>query len=107
MRSLYRRKIYRITGFLALVALILYFPQTSFAQDPILSAVEVTALNYDEGQIPAPITNTIIVSDADSPLLTNATIKIASNFSNTEDYSNSLTIFPLPVHMTRRLERLL
>ena len=70
------QKIYRIPGFSALVVLILYLPQTSFAQDPILSAIEASAVNYDEGQSPTPITNSITVSDADSPLLTNATIQI-------------------------------
>ena len=67
------------------MVLILYLPQTSFAQDPILSAIEASALNYDEGQSPTPITSSIKVTDADSPLLTNATIQISNNLSSTED----------------------
>jgi gliding motility-associated-like protein len=77
--------IYKITRFSVLVVLIFYFPQTAFAQAPVLSAIEASALNYNEGQIPTPITNSITVTDADSPLLSNATIKISNNFSGTED----------------------
>jgi len=80
-----QKKIFKIIGLPLLVVCILYLPQTSFAQDPILSVIEVGALNYDEGQIPTPITNSITVTDADSPLLSNATIRISSNFISTED----------------------
>ena len=55
--------IYKITGFSVLVVLIFYFPQAAFAQDPVLSAIEASALNYNEGQIPTPITNSITVTE--------------------------------------------
>ncbi len=85
IRFLSQKKISRITAFFALVALILYLPHTSFAQDPTLSGIEASAVNYDEGQSPTPISNSISVSDADSPLLANATIQISSNYASTED----------------------
>ena len=85
IRFLNQKKISRITGFFAIVALILYLPHTSFAQDPTLSGIEASAVNYDEGQSPTPISNSISVSDADSPLLANATIQISSNYASTED----------------------
>ena len=56
IRFFNQEKIYKIAGFSLLVVLILYLPQTSFAQDPTLSAIEASALNYDEGQILTPIT---------------------------------------------------
>ena len=82
---LLNKKISRAARFCAVVALIFYLPHTSFAQDPILSGIEATPLNYDEGQSPTPISNSISVSDTDSPLLTNAVVQILSNYASTED----------------------
>ena len=79
------QKISRAARCSAVVALIFYLPHTSFAQDPILSGIEARPLNYDEGQSPTPISNSITVSDADSPLLTNAVVQILSNYASTED----------------------
>ena len=100
-----QEKIFKITGLSLLVVFILYLPQTSFAQDPILSAIEVSALNYDEGQIPTPITSSITVTDADSPLLSNATIRISSNFISTEDLLQFTDDFSITADMTHRPER--
>ena len=67
------------------LAFILSLPQTLFAQAPALSAIEASDLTYDEGQTPTPITSSITITDADSPLLTSATVQISTNYSNTED----------------------
>jgi len=69
----------------ALVTFILYPGSASFAQAPSLAGMEVTSLNYDEGQSPINLTATLIVTDPDSPVLTSATIQITGNYSSTED----------------------
>jgi gliding motility-associated-like protein len=55
------------------------------AQNPSLSAIEPIAVVYDEGQTPTPVTETVLVTDADSPLLNSATVQITGNYSDTED----------------------
>ena len=90
-----RRKIYRIYGISAFLASILFPVQILFAQDPALTGIEAAALNYDEGQSPTPITASLIVSDADSPMLASATIQITANYLNSEDlliFTNAFSI---------------
>src|SRR5688500_4837630 len=64
---------------------VLFSGYASFAQDPTLTLLESSSLSYNEGQAATPITNTIVVSDSDSPLLASATIQITGNYSSTED----------------------
>lgn len=64
---------------------ILFSAHMLAAQDPALTAIEATPLSYDEGQAPTPVSETITVSDPDSPILTSATIRITGNYSATED----------------------
>ena len=90
-----RRKIYRIYGITSLVVSTLFSAHNSFAQDPVLAGIEATALNYDEGQAPTQITGSITVSDADSPMLTSATVQITGNYSSAEDllqFTNAFSI---------------
>ena len=58
---------------------------TLAAQDPTLSGIEPTPLSYDEEQAATPLSETILVEDPDSPLLTNATVTISGNLVSTED----------------------
>jgi large repetitive protein len=76
-------------------ASILFPVHASVAQNPSLTGIEVTSLNYDEGQAATHISADIEASDPDSPLLTSATIQISGNYSNTEDvlaFSNAFSI---------------
>ncbi|WP_276371304.1 Ig-like domain-containing protein [Chryseolinea sp. H1M3-3] len=76
-------------------ASILFPVHASVAQNPTLTGIEVTSLNYDEGQAATHLSADIEASDPDSPLLTSATIQISGNYSNTEDvlgFSNAFSI---------------
>src|SRR5688500_19986924 len=80
-----RRKIYSAYWLLFLLASSLFSVQTAIAQDPTLAGIEATVLNYNEGQSATQLTNSITVSDIDSPILAHATIQISNNYSSTED----------------------
>jgi len=69
--------------------------QVLFAQDPTLTGIEASALNYDEGQSPAPITSSLVVSDPDSPMLASATIQITTNYLGSEDLLNFTNAYSL------------
>ncbi len=58
---------------------------TLAAQTPTISGIEVAPLSHDEEQAATPVTQTILVQDPDSPLLTSAIVTISGNFVNTED----------------------
>src|SRR3990170_1528156 len=90
-----RRKIRRIYWISAFIASILFPVQILFAQDPTLTGIEASALNYDEGQSPTPITASLIVSDADSPTLASATIQITANYLSSEDLLNFTNAFSI------------
>jgi gliding motility-associated-like protein len=90
-----QRKIHKIYGISAFIASILFPVQILFAQDPTLTGIEASALNYDEGQSPTPITSSSIVSDADSPMLTSATIQITTNYLSSEDLLNFTNAFSI------------
>ncbi len=90
-----RGKIYRIYGVSAFIACILFPAQILFAQDPTLTGIEASALNYVEGQSPTPITSSLIASDSDSPMLTSATIQITANYLSSEDlleFTNNFSV---------------
>lgn len=80
-----RRKIYSTYGSLLIMVSAILSAQTATAQDPALSNLEAAALNYDEDQIATQVTNSIDVSDMDSPLLASATVQLTLNYSSTED----------------------
>jgi len=71
------------------------FTVTNVNDNPVLSAIEASALSYDEGDGPVDITNTILVADIDNSQLTSAAITISANYLSAEDrldYSNALGI---------------
>jgi gliding motility-associated-like protein len=65
------------------------------AQDPVLSGIESSPLNYNEGQSAVPVTSALTASDVDSPLLTSATIQITANYSGTEDLLQFVDAFSI------------
>ncbi|GGE93908.1 hypothetical protein GCM10011383_00740 [Hymenobacter cavernae] len=52
---------------------------------PVLANIETTPLTYVEGAPATIVTNTLTISDADSPNLSSASVRITANFNNTED----------------------
>src|SRR5687768_16366798 len=81
----YKRNVHKARWITAFAACALFCSHVSFAQEPVLTGIEPTALNYNEGQNATEVTSAIAASDPDSPLLTSATIQISGNFSSTED----------------------
>ncbi|HEX6226375.1 MAG TPA: Ig-like domain-containing protein [Chryseolinea sp.] len=81
-----------ITAFLAFL---FYLPYASFAQDPLLSGIEASIITYTEGQGSVSITTSLTATDADSPLLSNATVQISTNYSSTEDVLNFTDAFSI------------
>jgi large repetitive protein len=83
----FRRLAVTVIGFFASHALI--------AQDPTLTSIEGSPLQYNEGQVSTAVTQTITVQDDDSPLLTNATVRISSNLAATEDVLEFVNAFSI------------
>jgi hypothetical protein len=78
-------KSHKTFSLLSFLAGLLSIGSSLYAQSPVAIGIEATILSYDEGQIATLITETIAVSDVDSPLLTSATVQISANYSSTED----------------------
>src|SRR5439155_1485295 len=58
---------------------------TAVNDNPVLAGIEGAAIAYTENDPATPITNTITVSDVDSPTLTSATVQITGNYQNGQD----------------------
>ncbi|HEY3402304.1 MAG TPA: DUF2341 domain-containing protein, partial [Ohtaekwangia sp.] len=68
---------------------------TAVNDNPVLAAIEGTALAYSEGQAATAITTTTTVSDVDNANLASATIQITGNYVNGEDvlaFTNAFSI---------------
>jgi len=52
---------------------------------PVLSAIEASALSYNEGDGSVTITSSIIVTDVDNTNLSSAAIQITTNYNSSED----------------------
>jgi large repetitive protein len=83
--TIYKRRVHKASWITVLATCTLFSSHASFAQEPVLTGIEATALSYDEGQNATEVTSAVAVSDPDSPLLTSATIQISGNFSSAED----------------------
>jgi hypothetical protein len=53
---------------------------TVLTSAPVLASIETSTLFYNQDQVPAQVTSTLTVSDADSPNLSGATVTISSGF---------------------------
>ena len=54
-------------------------------EPPVLSAIEMTNLDYTEGDSPTLVTSSISVTDSDNTVLDSATVAISNNFETSED----------------------
>ena len=52
---------------------------------PVLSAIEGAALGWTEGDAPAPVSASLAVADADSAVLTGATVRVSAGYTAGED----------------------
>jgi len=57
----------------------------ALAGHPVLTAIEVAALNYTENDAATAITSTITVSDVDDTNIESATVQITGNYQNGQD----------------------
>ena len=65
------------------------------AQDPTITGIEGTTLSYDEEQAATAVSGTITVEDADSPMLSSATVTISGNLISSEDVLEFVDAFSI------------
>ena len=58
---------------------------TQINAEPVLKAIEGTAITYNSGDAPTAITSTMTVADEDDANITSATVSITGNFDSSED----------------------
>ncbi|MEQ8525855.1 DUF2341 domain-containing protein [Gracilimonas sp.] len=54
-------------------------------EPPVLASIEMTDLDYTEGDSPTSVSSSLTVSDSDNTILEGATVTISSNFETSED----------------------
>ncbi|WP_020402056.1 DUF2341 domain-containing protein [Gracilimonas tropica] len=62
-----------------------YFCEKWCNEPPELSSIEMTNLDFTEGDSPASLTSTLTVSDSDNTVLDSAKVIISNNFDSSED----------------------
>ncbi len=65
---------------------------TAVNNAPVLAGIEITELDYTEGDGPVSVSGTITVTDNDNLTLQSAVLSISANYSNTQDvlsYTNA------------------
>jgi len=62
-----------------------YFDDKWGNSPPVLSSIESTNLDYNEGSAPVSITSSLTVSDSDNTLIDSAYVTISGNFISSED----------------------
>lgn len=68
-----------------IISLYNYFCEKWCNKPPVLASIEMTNVDYTEGDAATSLTSTITVSDADNTLLDSAKVTISSNFAAAED----------------------
>ena len=74
-------------------AAFLLVSHVTFAIAPVLSAIELTTVTYNEGNPATLVTVALNVTDVDSPSISSATIQITGNFNTTEDILSFTSAF--------------
>jgi large repetitive protein len=73
----------------------LFASHVAAAQDPTITGIEGTTLSYDEEQAATAVSGSITVDDADSPMLSSATVTISGNLINSEDVLEFVDAFSI------------
>ncbi len=58
---------------------------TAVNDAPALSGIEITSINYIEGDLPTQITGSLTLSDVDNTTMASAVVQITGNYTNGED----------------------
>ena len=58
---------------------------TSVNDAPVLTGIEITPINYIEGDSPTQITGSLTLSDVDNTTMASAVVQITGNYNNGED----------------------